>query len=198
MLNRYLVALMAIACSGCAVTSPDERMAIPIVEKSTRLNDRVMLAEIRKIETPRPVEEPPEPVAVFVPAQAKPLEQKITFISDSDEWANQQKDKLAARKPVKEIVTDADLDAKIVELQAKYQKGDAEAAYQMVGLLLKRKRVEEAEIALDYAARQRHVPSMLLYGRYYGKIGDKRLAKKWLQAASDAGSKEAKAELNTI
>lgn len=197
MLNRYLVALMAIACSGCATTSPEQRMAIPVVEKSTKLNDRVMLAEIKRIAAPIRVEEAPEPAAVFVPEQTKPLEQKITFVSDSDEWANQQQGK-TTKKPAKEIVTDADLDARIVELQAKYQKGDAEAAYQMVGLLLKRKRVEEAEIALDYAARQRHVPSMLLYGRYYGKIGDKQLAKKWLQAASDAGSKEAKAELKTI
>lgn len=198
MLSRYLVALMAIACSGCASTPPSERFSIPVVDKSTRLDDTARVATVRHIAPTRPVETPPEPASVFIPAQAKPIEQKVTFVSESNEWEKQQEVKRGLHKPTKKIVTDADLDARIVELQAKYQKGDADAAYQLVGLLLKRKRAEEAETVLDYAARQRHVPSMLLYGRYYEKIGDKGMAKKWLQAASDAGSKEAAAELKAI
>lgn len=198
MLNRYLVALLAIACSGCATNSPYERMAIPVVEKSIKLDSATMLAVIEPVAPPKPLELPPEPAAVFVPTQAAPIEQKITFSSEGNEWDKQQEAKLAARTPPKKIITDADLDLKIAQLQGKYEKGDADAAYQLVGLLLKRKRVEEAETALDYAARQRHVPSMLLYGRYFEKIGDKGMAKKWLQAASEAGSKEASAELKAI
>lgn len=197
MLNRYLVALIAIACTGCAQNSQYERLAIPVVDKSTRIDAPTMIAVMKPIVAPKPIEEAPVPASVFVPVQTQPLEQKITFVSDSDEWAKQQEAKVA-KKPEKKIITDADLDARIVELQAKYQKGDVDAAYQLVGLLLKRKRVEEAETALDYAARQRHVPSMLLYGRYFEKIGDKGMAKKWLQAASDAGSGEASAELKAI
>lgn len=197
MLNRYLVALIAIACTGCAQNSQYERLAIPVVDKSTSIDAPTMMAVLQPATPPKPIEAPPEPASVFVPAQVQPLEQKITFVSDSDEWAKQQEAK-APRRPAKQIITDADLDARIVELQAKYQKGDVDAAYQLVGLLLKRKRVEEAETALDYAARQRHVPSMLLYGRYFEKIGDKGMAKKWLQAASEAGSKEASVELKAI
>lgn len=197
MIKRILISLLAAGCAACSTPSQQTRLAIPVVDKSTRLNDRVMLAAAQRPIQRKPVEEPAAPAAVFVPAKAKPIEQKITFVSDSNEWANQQKAK-APKKPAKAIVTDADLDGKIVELQAEYQKGDADAAYQLVGLLLKRKRVEEAETVLDYAARQRHVPSMLLYGRYYQKIGDKGMARKWLQAASDAGSKEATKELKAI
>lgn len=198
MLSRYLVALMAIACSGCTSTPPHERVAIPVVDKSSHLYDAYRIAAV-KPETPaRPVEVLAEPAAVFIPAKPAPMEQKITFVSESNEWEKQQELKQAARKPVKKIITDADLDEKIVELQAKYLKGDADAAYQLVGLLLKRKRAEEAETVLDYAARQRHIPSMLLYGRYFEKVGDKEMARKWLQAASDAGSREAAADLKAI
>lgn len=192
---RYLAVFIALACAGCAQTTPYERLAIPVVDKSTRLDAPTMIAVIDR--PLKPVETPPEPASVFIPLKAQPIEQKITFVSDSDEWAKQQERKVAKR-PDKKLITDADLDEKIVELQPKYQKGDVDAAYQLVGLLLKRKRVEEAETALDYAARQRHVPSMLLYGRYFEKIGDKGMARKWLQAASDAGSREASAELSAI
>jgi TPR repeat protein len=173
-------------------------MSIPVVEKSIKLDAATMIAVLEPVSPPKPVEAPPEAAAVFIPQKAKPIDQKVTFVSEGDEWAKQQELKVASRKPVKQLITDADLDQKITELQGKYQKGDADAAYQLVGLLLKRKRVEEAETALDYAARQRHVPSMLLLGRYWAKVGDKTLAKKWLQAASDAGSKEALADLKTI
>lgn len=204
MLSRYLVALVAIACSGCASTPPHERVAIPVVDKSSHLYDVYRIASakpvtpVRLVTPARPVEAPAEPAAVFIPAKPAPIEQKITFVSESNEWEKQQELKQATRKPVKKIITDADLDEKIVELQAKYVKGDADAAYQLVGLLLKRKRAEEAETVLDYAARQRHIPSMLLYGRYFEKVGDKEMARKWLQAASDAGSKEAAADLKAI
>lgn len=196
MLNRCLLALLAIASAGCTTPSTYERLAIPVVEKSTHLNAESMMAVLPKMASPEPEEI--VPAAVFVPAKAIPIEQKVSFVSDSDEWANQQKSKVAVRKPVKKLITDQDLDDKIDELHAKYEKGDAEAAYQMVALLLKRKRVEEAETALDYAARQRHVPSMMLYARYFQKIGDKGMAKKWFEAASEAGSREASAELKTI
>jgi hypothetical protein len=201
MIDRCLLAALAIACAGCASTAPSERLAIPVVDKSTHLDAKTLMA-VAPAYTPKlVVKEPepaPEPAAVFVPEPNKKIEQKITFVSDGNEWDKQQKAKIKFKKPQKELITDADLDKRIEELKVDYAKGDVEAAYQLVGLYLKRQRVEEAEMALDYAARQYHVPSMMLYARYYQKIGDKGMAKKWFQAAADSGSQEAKTELKTI
>jgi TPR repeat protein len=201
MFDRCLLAALALACAGCASTAPSERLAIPVVEKSTHLDAKTLIAVVPAYKPKVAAREPepaPAPAAVFIPEPSKTFEQKVTFVSDSDEWAKQQKSKLKIKKPQKELITDADLDNKIKELKVEYEKGDVEAAYQLVGLYLKRQRVEEAEMALDYAARQYHVPSMMLYGRYFQKIGDKGMAKKWFQAAADAGSQEAKSELKTI
>ncbi len=86
----------------------------------------------------------------------------------------------------------------IEELKNKYFKGDLEAAYQLITLLNQQKRFEEAEVVMDYAARKKHIPSMLMYADYFNSIGDSKLSLHWLRLAAKEGSNEASNKLTTL
>lgn len=83
----------------------------------------------------------------------------------------------------------------INKLTLRYAEGDVQSAYDLAKILYQEKRSEEADTVLDYAARNNHAPSMLLYSERLKKLGDAEQSKHWLQAAADAGSKEAKQKL---
>jgi len=83
----------------------------------------------------------------------------------------------------------------INKLTLRYAEGDVQSAYDLAKILYQEKRSEEADTVLDYAARNNHAPSMLLYSERLKKLGDTEQSKHWLQAAAEAGSKEAKQKL---
>jgi TPR repeat protein len=193
MIHRAIVAC-ALAISGCTPVSHSEMLAIPVIDKSeiwaTLAND---IADSHKNNESANTQSA-EAVAVFVPSQSQPIQQSVTFITSGHELAKP----IATISKPSQPVGPVDIDKKIAHLTQKYAEGDAESAYQLVSLLLKKRRVEEAETVLDYAARQKHIPAMLLYARYYQKMGDKSMAKNWFQAAAGEGSAQAREELKSL
>jgi hypothetical protein len=85
--------------------------------------------------------------------------------------------------------------AEIDRLTLKYAESDVNAAYKLAKLLYKVQRNEEADVVVDYAARNNNVPAMLLYSERLLSQGDLMNSNQWLELAADAGSKEAKAKL---
>lgn len=85
--------------------------------------------------------------------------------------------------------------AEIDRLTLKYAESDVNAAYKLAKLLYKVQRNEEADVVVDYAARNNNVPAMLLYSERLLSQGDLMNSNQWLELAADAGSAEAKAKL---
>jgi hypothetical protein len=84
----------------------------------------------------------------------------------------------------------------INKLTIRYAESDVNSAYTLAKLLYQDQRTEEADTVLDFAVRNKHAPAMLLYSERLLKAGDKKQSRRWLQAAADAGSKEAKQKLS--
>lgn len=179
----FAIALSALI-AGCSSNSHTEKLSIPVVDLGVKYVPKMQVTKVNN----KDHDVKPFVPSVFVPPASKPIEQQITFSAPVNNTP--------PRAP--EAAKVKDIDQRIDELTEKYSNGDAEAAYQLVALLLKKKRVEEAEIVLDYAARQNHVKSMVLYARYFRAMGDRGMAKKWYVAAAKAGSQDAKKELKTI
>lgn len=85
--------------------------------------------------------------------------------------------------------------AEIDRLTLKYAESDVNAAYKLAKLLYKAQRNEEADVVVDFAARNNNVPAMLLYSERLLSQGDLMNSNQWLELAADAGSAEAKAKL---
>jgi TPR repeat protein len=83
----------------------------------------------------------------------------------------------------------------INKLTLLYAESDVNAAYDLAKLLYQDQRTEEADTVLDFAVRNKHPKAMLLYSERLLKAGDKKQSRRWLQAAADAGNKEAKQKL---
>lgn len=83
----------------------------------------------------------------------------------------------------------------INKLTLAYAESDVNAAYDLAKLLYQDQRTEEADTVLDFAVRNKHPKAMLLYSERLLKAGDKKQSRRWLQAAADAGNKEAKQKL---
>ncbi|WP_338924117.1 hypothetical protein V0M98_38530 (plasmid) [Pseudomonas silesiensis] len=145
---------------------------------------------------PAPVAVKQPPVASKAPAAAEPyditasLERELAMEGHLDAPKATSKTTKAAQAPVKSSRKN-----EIDELTLRYAEGDVKASYTLAKLLYQEQRSEEADTVLDFAARNNHVPSMLLYSERLQKLGKKDQSRHWLKVAADAGSKEAKQKL---
>lgn len=135
---------------------------------------------------------------LMAPAPAQSSSTTMNQIADASEFKPLETTQLpvevtppAVAKPK---ISEADK-AEIDRLTLKYAESDVDAAYKLAKLLYKVQRNEEADVVVDYAARNNNVPAMLLYSERLLSQGDLMNSNQWLELAADAGSKEAKAKL---
>lgn len=88
--------------------------------------------------------------------------------------------------PIQPAPVVVDVQMRIHKLTEGYIQGNLEDAYELGKLLYQQGRAEEADVALDYAARQGHIPSMMLYSERLKKNGQHQLAEHWLTKARKA------------
>jgi hypothetical protein len=118
------------------------------------------------------------------------LERELAMEAQQTAPAKTSKTAKAATGPRKSAHQD-----EINKLTMLYAESDVNAAYNLAKLLYQDDRTEEADTVLDFAVRNKNAPAMLLYSERLLKAGDKKQSRRWLQAAADAGSKEAKQKL---
>lgn len=93
--------------------------------------------------------------------------------------ANQSQPRLSQQPPGR-----LQTQMRIQKLTEGYIQGNLDDAYELAKLLALEGRDEEAEVALDYASRQGHRPSMSLLAQRLKATGRQAEAQKWLDRAT--------------
>lgn len=218
-----IAVLMTSGCAtqqGQQSSKPNQ--GIPVVDKSTQLERPLVmrggevvsktiyqasekheqLAEAEVFVPPQPiasttftVNEQPSQLSqaeLMVPAPAKSVVSAAIQPPSSAELKPREMARShTAAKPKMSAADKAEID----RLTLKYAEGNLGAAYKLAKLLYKAQRNEEADMVVDFAARNNNVPAMLLYSERFLSQGDLMNSNKWLEVAADAGSAEAKAKL---
>ena len=190
--------------SGPVVMRGDEMISKPVYQEAVQ-HDQLAQAEVFVPPPPTAsatfsVNEQPSQLSqaeLMAPAPVQTTPPATMQVADTSQFTPLAVSKapVEVKPPAAKPKISAAEKAEIDRLTLKYAESDVNAAYKLAKLLYKVQRNEEADVVVDFAARNNNVPAMLLYSERLLSQGDLMNSNQWLESAADAGSAEAKAKL---